>query len=428
MRGFSMLDIKLIRKNPQALDAMLEKRGASICSQALLDLDQKKREAIAQAQCIQTERNTVIQSIGQLKAAGQLVNPHVLAHAAHLKSKESELSDLAQSLEKQVQDMLIILPNFLHDDVPFGFSEDENKEILRWKDPEDMPWAKDHVALGLSSGGIDFEQASKVSGTRFCYLKGDIARLERALGQWMLDVHVQEFGFTEMATPYLVKSDAMFGAGQLPKFAQDLFCTKDERYLIPTAEVSLVNWVRERTFSPEDLPLCLTGLTPCFRAEAGASGRDTQGMIRQHQFNKVELVVVCQKEDVDHWHGRMIHQAEILLERLNLPYRKVILCSGDTGTSAQKTYDLEVWLPGQKKYREIASCSQCGDYQGRRLQAKIKYPKGESSFVHTLNGSGLPTGRTLIAIMENYQTPEGNILIPPVLFPYVGECRMIKGA
>lgn len=412
-----MLDLKWIRRHPDILDSCLEKRGLSPRSRHILELDSHHRESLAQLQDIQTRRNQLDQMIAQRRAQGGTWED--------LQDTAQQLKDDVESIEYRekkafivLQQALAELPNILDDCVPFGVSEEDNKEITVWGDIHSMSWAKDHIALGHHLEGMDFQQAAVVSGSRFVYLKGELARLERALAQWMLDMNAQE-GFTEMYTPYLVCESTVFGAGLLPKFEQDLFRTTDHRFLIPTGEVSLVGWGQDKVFSEAELPISLTAYTPCFRSEAGSAGKDTGGMIRQHQFHKVEMVVMCTAEQAEAQHQRIVAQAEKLLQLLGLPYRKMLLCSYDTGATSCKTYDLEVWLPGQQKYREIASCSQCGDYQARRLNAKYKRNSdGRLSFVHTLNGSGLPTGRTLIALLENYQEPDGSVRIPEVLVPY----------
>jgi seryl-tRNA synthetase len=424
-----MLDLKWIRKNPEHLDEVLVRRGGEPMSQRVLHKDIEHRGAMTQWQTIKSQKNQIDGLIAQKKQKGGGQDQELsdlLEQAAALKKEETILFERVSVSEQELHDLLIVLPNTLCSDVPSGLDETANQEVERWGEKRAMPWAKDHVTLGQSLGGMDFEQAAKVSGARFVYLRGELARLERALSQWMLDVHTQEFGFVEMTTPYLVNQGAMFAAGQLPKFSSDLFCTLDGRFLIPTAEVSLVNWAADKVFSESDLPLCLTALTPCFRAEAGSAGKDTHGMMRHHQFQKVELVVVCQEKDVERYHAQMTLQAETLLRRLDLPYRKIVLCSGDTGIVSRKTYDLEVWVPSQNHYREIASCSQCGEYQARRLKSKIKDSQGQMSFVHTLNGSGLPTGRTLMALLENHQQEDGSIFIPPVLHTYMGGKSVLR--
>lgn len=420
-----MLDIKWIRKNPEALAELLVLRGAVGDVDLLLSLDQQYRDSLGELQGIQAQRNELDSLIAQAKATNRDFLDAYLREAIDLKHRESVLEEKVGVYHQALQEKMAELPNHLALDVPLGQDENHNQEIYQWGTPPTMPWFKDHVTLGRDD--MDFEQAATVSGARFVYLKGALARLERALVQWMLDVHTQEFGFIELATPYLVKRKAMFAAGQLPKFASDLFCTLDGRYLLPTAEVSLVNWVAEKVFALEDLPLCITAATPCFRLEAGSAGRDTRGLMRHHQFHKVELVVICQASDEESHHERITLQSETLLQRLCLPYRKVLLCSGDTGIVSRKTYDLEVWVPSQHQYREIASCSQCGDYQGRRLKAKVKDGEGKFHFVHTLNGSALPTGRTLLAILENHQQEDGSILLPSVLSPYMGGQTILWG-
>lgn len=424
-----MLDLKWIRKHPEDLDDILVRRGGEPMAERVLEKDAEHRRAVTDLQNIKSQKNQIDSLIAQKKQKASPLDEEIsalLEQAAVLKKEEFKLSERLSLCEQELHELLIILPNTLCHDVPSGMSDEANQEVERWGEIRVMPWAKDHVTLGQNLAGMDFEQAAKVSGARFVYLRGEIARLERALVQWMLDVHTQEFGFTEMTTPYLVNKEAMFGAGQLPKFLSDLFCTLDGRFLIPTAEVSLVNWAADKVFSEQDLPLCLTAATPCFRAEAGSAGKDTHGMMRHHQFQKVELVVVCQEKDVERYHEQITLQAETLLRRLELPYRKMVLCSGDVGICSRKTYDLEVWVPSQNQYREIASCSQCGDYQARRLKSKVKDAQGGLHFVHTLNGSGLPTGRTLMALLENHQQEDGSIILPPVLHAYMGGKSVLR--
>ncbi len=415
-----MLDLKWIRRHPDILDSCLEKRGLPPRAHHILDLDTQHRSHLSRLQDIQTQRNQLDQLIAQRRA--QSATWEDLQDTAQRLKSEAESNEYAEKHHHSVLlKALEELPNILDESVPFGVSEEDNKEITTWGHIPSMPWAKDHIALGHSLEGMNFQQAAIVAGSRFVYLKGVLARLERALAHWMLDMNTQE-GFTEMYVPYLVSESAVFGAGLLPKLEQDMFRTTDGRFLIPTGEVSLVAWAQEKVFSEDELPVSLTAYTPCFRSEAGSAGKDTTGMIRQHQFHKVEMVVICTPEQAEAQHTRIVGQAEKLLQLLGLPYRKVLLCSHDTGATSCKTYDLEVWLPGQQKYREIASCSHCGDYQARRLNAKYrKTSDGRLAFTHTLNGSGLPTGRTLIALLENYQQPDGSIRIPDILVPYFGK-------
>jgi seryl-tRNA synthetase len=418
-----MLDIKIIRENPAALDLVLSRRkpGAEPLADALL--------ALHKTSC---HWETELQRLRQIKNSLSDWNPNLtdaqrierIEESKSLKTQEDHAIVQARAAKEAFEDALIMLPNWIASDVPDGASEEDNKEIHRWGVPgQACEGFKDHGTWGRDQGLLDVEQAGVIAGARFAFLLGDLARLERALGQWMLDVQTQKFGFTEMAVPYLVRQNAVFGAGQWPKFKEDLFVIPEndhDRFLIPTAEVPLANWVANKILTPEQLPLRLTALTPCFRSEAGAAGKDSTGLLRQHQFNKVELVVVCLPEDVDHWHDQMRKQAEFILESLDLPYRTVVLCAGDMGASAEKTYDIEVWVPSQNRYREIASCSRCGEYQARRMNARFRKADGKTAYVHTLNGSGLPTGRTLLAILENFQCADGTVRIPPVLQPYMG--------
>lgn len=426
----AMWDLKILRHNPELLDECLRKRGIPGASVDLMQWDQRHRLCLQDLEQLRAQKNTLDQAFKKAQKNGnEEQKKQIIAQSTGLKAQEAKLLDNERTLAAQVHERLAVLPNQLCPDVPQGADETSNRLIHTWGTPRSMPWARDHMTLGacLGAGGMDFTQSAHVAGSRFVYLAGQLARLERALGQWMLDVHTQEFGFTEMSVPYLVKPEALFGTGQLPKFGQDLFATTDGRYLIPTAEVSLANWVAGKTLSAHDLPLCLTALTPCFRSEAGSAGRDTTGMIRNHQFHKVELVVICAPDQAEHWHHQMVNQAETLLQRLELPYRKMLLCAGDTGASACKTFDLEVWLPSQNTYREIASCSQCGTYQARRMHTKYRPLDGLApQFVHTLNGSGLPTGRTLLALMENHQDESGDILVPEVLHPYTGGISVLR--
>lgn len=419
-----MLDIKIIRDKPDALDSILSRRNpeSRAVAETLLALYKNYCEEESALQQLRQEKNTLSQwnssDSDQDRAAR-------IARASTLKTQEENLVTTSKTAKKSFESMMVGLPNWIAHDVPNGISEDDNAEIKRWGTPaEPCSGFMDHSTWGRHQGMLDTDQASKIAGARFTYLLGSLARLERALGQWMLDIQSQKFGFTEMSVPYLVRQNAVFGSGQWPKFKDDLFViTADDhpRFLIPTAEVPLVNWAADRIWNESDLPLCLTALTPCFRSEAGSAGKDTTGMLRQHQFNKVELVVVCTPEQTDHWHEKMCRQAEYILEALELPYRTVILCAGDMGATAEKTYDIEVWVPSQNRYREIASCSKCGDYQARRMQARYRRHSDEKiQFLHTLNGSGLAVGRTLLALIENFQCSDGTVSIPTVLQPYMG--------
>lgn len=416
-----MHDIKFIRENPDAFDAALERRGLAPISAQLLALDASKRGGQTQLQALQARRNEVAKAIG----AAMKSDP---ALAEKLKNEAAEIKQKIASLESgeedggELFDALSRIPNLLADDVPDGEDETANIEVLRHGEIPSFAFEpRDHVAIGEGLGLMDFEGAAAISGARFVVLKGALARLERALAAFMLDMHTAEFGYVEVNPPVLAKAHALHGTGQLPKFEEDLFVTKNDYYLIPTSEVVLTNLVREQIVSPERLPLRYTAHTLCFRSEAGSAGRDTRGMIRHHQFSKVELVSITAPEDSEAEHERMRACAEEVLKRLKLPYRVMLLCAGDTGFGANKTYDLEVWLPGQNTYREISSCSNCGDFQARRMQARMKGAHDkESRYVHTLNGSGLAVGRTLVAVLENYQQADGSVRVPEVLVPYMG--------
>jgi seryl-tRNA synthetase len=416
-----MHDIRAIRENPAAFDAGWSSRGMSAQTPAILALDEQLRAAQTLVQAAQTRRNEASKLIGAAKAKKDEAGAaSLMAEVEALKGQMAEQAEIEARVGGQLRDLLASLPNIPDHDVPEGEDEAGNKELRRHGDPVRLNNARDHVDLGASLG-MDFEAAAKMSGSRFVVLKGQLARLERALGQFMLDVQTTENGYTEVSPPLMVKDEAMFGTGQLPKFAEDLFHTTDGRWLIPTAEVTLTNIVREAITAEEELPMRLTALTPSFRSEAGASGRDTRGMIRQHQFYKVELVSITAPEASETEHQRMVGCAEGILKKLGLAYRTMLLCAGDMGFTARKTYDLEVWLPSQNMYREISSCSNCGDFQARRMDARTKAAGGKGTrFVHTLNGSGLAVGRTLVAVMENYQDEGGRIAIPDVLQPYMG--------
>jgi seryl-tRNA synthetase len=423
-----MHDIKAIRDNPAAFDAGWSSRGLSAQTPAILALDGQLRAAQTALQAAQSRRNEASKLIGQAKAKKDEAGAAALmSEVEALKGEMTAQAEVEARIGGELRDLLASLPNIPDPQTPAGADESENVEVRRHGDPLRLNNARDHVDLGAALG-MDFEAAAKMSGSRFVVLKGQMARLERALGQFMLDVQTTENGYTEISPPLLVKDDAMFGTGQLPKFAEDLFRTTDERWLIPTAEVSLTNIVREAITAEEELPLRMTALTPSFRSEAGASGRDTRGMIRQHQFYKVELVSITTPEESDAEHERMVACAEGILKKLGLSFRTMLLCTGDMGFSARKTFDLEVWLPSQNTYREISSCSNCGDFQARRMDARSK-KAGEKGtrFVHTLNGSGLAVGRTLVAVMENYQDENGRIAIPDVLQPYMGGLTHIGG-
>ena len=416
-----MHDIRAIRENPDAYDAAWASKGLAPQTYAILAIDAELRAAQTALQAAQSRRNDVSKLIGMAKARKDEAGAaELMAEVELLKVRIAEETEIEKARAEALRDLLAALPNLPAEDVPPGEDETGNVEVRRWGEPFAITAPKDHVDLGSGLGLMDFEAAARISGARFVALKGPLARLERALGQFMLDLQTREHGYLEVSPPLLVRDEAMFGTGQLPKFAEDLFHTTDGRWLIPTAEVSLTNLVREQITDETELPLRLTALTHCFRSEAGASGRDTRGMIRQHQFQKVELVSITTPEQSIDEHERMVACAEAVLKRLELPFRTMLLCSGDMGFSARKTYDLEVWLPSQGRYREISSCSNCGDFQARRMDARCKAPGAKGArFVHTLNGSGLAVGRTLVAIMENYQDEQGRIAIPQALHGYM---------
>jgi seryl-tRNA synthetase len=417
-----MHDIRLIRENPQSFDAALARRGAAPASDTLLSLDSRRREVATRMQEAQARRNEASKLIGAAMAKGDKDAAEALkAEVATLKTTLPALEEEERQLSAEAQAALAALPNLPLDSVPDGADEADNVEVLRWGTPRSFDFTpREHADLGPALG-LDFETGALISGARFTFLRGQMARLQRALAQFMLDHQTGVNGHVECTPPLLVKDEAVFGTGQLPKFSEDLFRTTDGRWLIPTAEVSLTNSVREQILPEATLPLRLTALTPCFRSEAGAAGRDTRGYIRQHQFEKVELVTICAPEQSEAEHERMTLAAESVLQALELPYRKVLLCAGDMGATARITYDLEVWLPGQGAYREISSCSNCGDYQARRMNARYRPEGGKGTeFVHTLNGSGLAVGRTLVAVLENGQQEDGSVDLPAVLHPYMG--------
>ncbi len=414
-----MHDLRAIRENPESFDRGLARRGLEPMSPTVLDLDQRRRAAQTQLQEMQARRNEAAKEIGLAKREGRDAQP-LMDEMAQLKERLPQVEEEEKALGADLDRLLATIPNLPADDVPEGPDETANVEIRRWGEPKAIENAKQHFELGEALGLMDFEAASRMSGARFTVLKGGLARLERALADFMLDIHTGEHGYTEVAPPLMVRDNALFGTGQLPKFEEDLFRTGTDHYLIPTSEVPLTNLVNDQIVAAEELPYRYTALTPCFRAEAGSAGRDTRGMIRQHQFWKVEMVSITAPDQSEAEHQRMTQCAETILQRLGLPYRVVTLCTGDMGFSSRKTYDIEVWLPGQNMYREISSCSNCGDFQARRMKARCR-PKGEkqTQFVHTLNGSGVAVGRCLIAVLENYQQPDGSILVPEALRPYM---------
>ena len=422
-----MHDIKLIRENPEAFDAGLARRGVAPQSDNIVLKDAEWRGFNNALQTALARRNEASKAIGAAMGRGDLALAEQLkAEIADFKGDIAELEEKDRNALPLVTDALASLPNLPDAEVPDGADEAQNQEVTRWGTPRGFNFApKEHADLGPALG-LDFETGAAISGSRFTFLRGQMARLQRALGQFMLDQQTITNGYTECAPPLLVREEALFGTGQLPKFAEDNFQTTDGRWLIPTAEVSLTNSVREQILADTALPIRMTALTPCFRSEAGAAGKDTRGYIRQHQFEKVELVSICRPEDSAAEHERMVKAAESILEALGLPYRKMLLCAGDMGFTAKKTYDLEVWLPGQDAYREISSISNCGDFQARRMNTRYRPESGPdgkkagTEFVHTLNGSGLAVGRTLVAVLENYQQADGSVEVPPALLPYMG--------
>jgi seryl-tRNA synthetase len=417
-----MHDLKYIRENPQDFDAALIRRGAAPVSSSVLALDENRRALLTEMQNAQARRNEASKAIGAAMGKGDMATADALkAEVATLKDTLPALEEQERAAGEELDTLLAGLPNLPADDTPDGADETENVEIARWGTPRSFEFEpRDHADLGPVLG-LDFETGVAISGARFTFMRGQMARLNRALGQFMLDYQTGQRGYTECATPYLVRQESLFGTGQLPKFAEDNFQTTDGRWLIPTAEVSLTNSVREQILDEGALPIRMTALTPCFRSEAGAAGRDTKGLIRQHQFEKVELVSIVRPEDSAAEHERMVESAEGILQALELPYRKMLLCTGDMGASARKTYDLEVWLPGQGLYREISSCSNCGDWQARRMNTRYRPAESKGNvFVHTLNGSGLAVGRTLVAVLENHQQADGSVTVPAALLPYMG--------
>lgn len=424
-----MHDLKYIRENPADFDAALARRGAGPVAADLLALDEENRRIATELQMGQARRNEASKAIGQAKGKGDEDTAQALmAEVGELKASLPVLEEKEREVSGRLKDMLAALPNLPDSDVPTGEDEDDNVEISRWGDPRKFDFEPvEHSDLGPPLG-LDFETGVKMSGARFTFLRGQMARLQRAIAQFMLDKQTVENGHTECAPPLLVRDDAAFGTGQLPKFADDFFRTTDGRWLISTSEISLTNSVREQILDEADLPIRLTALTPCFRSEAGSAGKDTKGYIRQHQFEKVELVAIVHPDHSEEEHQRMTEAAESVLKALELPYRKVLLCTGDMGATARKTYDLEVWLPGQNTYREISSISNCGPYQGRRMNTRFR-PDGEkkkTEFVHTLNGSGLAVGRTLVAVLENYQQSDGSVIVPEALKPYMGGIEKLE--
>lgn len=421
-----MLDIKWIRENPAAFDAAMDKRNNNTRAETLLKIDEEKRKKTFLIQELQSQRNKIAKNIAEIKKSGGSVDL-LLEESKKVNKNLSNIENEINS-DNRLEEILAITPNAPNSSVPIGKDENDNIEIERFgkiKNFDFLP--KTHFDLGENLKMLDFEQSAVISGARFSTLSANLAKLERALSNFMLDI-AGEFGFTEISPPNLVKSEAMFGSGQLPKFAEDAFSIDNGDYwLIPTSEVSLVNLAAKKILSEDELPLRFTAYTPCFRREAGSAGRDTRGMIRQHQFKKVELVSITLPEESEAEHEKMTNIACEVLKRLELPFRKILLCTGDMGFCSQKTYDLEVWLPSQAKYREISSCSNCGDFQARRMNAKYKSKKdGKNYFVHTLNGSSLAVGRTIVAILENYQNEDGSINIPEALLSYMGGVKKLE--
>jgi seryl-tRNA synthetase len=424
-----VFDIKWIRDNAETFDEGLKRRGLAPQAAALIALDDRRRQTLTTLQDAQSRRNAASKEIGKAKASkDEATASKLMAEVADLKETIAKGEDDERKLDAEIKSALDVIPNLPRADVPDGADETGNVEVRRIGSPATLDFApKQHFEIGEALGLMDFEAAQKISGARFVVLKGALARLERALASFMLDLHTGEFGYTEAVPPYLVRDESVYGTGQLPKFAEDLFRTTDGRWLIPTAEVPLTNIAADAILEEAALPLRFTAYSPCFRSEAGAAGKDTRGMIRQHQFSKVELVSIAHPDRSEAEHERMTACAEEVLKRLKLPYRVMLLCSGDMGFSSRKTYDIEVWLPGQGAYREISSCSNCGDFQARRMKGRYR-PTGDKKgtrFVHTLNGSGLAIGRTMVAIIENYQEKDGSVRLPDALRPYMNGAESI---
>ena len=422
-----MIDLKLIRDDAAAFDAALARRGMAPLSAEILAQDARRRSGQTELQSLQARRNEASKEIGQLKRQGGDADA-LMEEVARIKDRLAALEAEDKELGEALDTILAGIPNLPAADVPDGADETQNVEVRRWGNPRNYAFQpKEHFEIGEGLGMMDFEAAAKLSGARFVVLRKHLARLERALAAFMLDIHTLEFGYEETQVPYMVRDHALYGTGQLPKFGEDLFRTTNDYWLIPTAEVPLTNLVADSILDEKDLPRRFTAYSPCFRSEAGAAGKDTRGMIRQHQFTKVEMVSIAHPDRSDEEHERMTKAAQTVLERLELPYRTIVLCTGDMGFGARKTYDIEVWLPGQNTYREISSCSNCGDFQARRMKARFR-PEGEKNtrFVHTLNGSGLAVGRTMVAILENYQNEDGSVTVPEKLRPYIGGLEVIQ--
>jgi seryl-tRNA synthetase len=424
-----MLDPKLIRSDISTVATQLKRRGYELDVSAIESLEVKRKECQVRTERLQSERNTKSKSIGKAKAAGEDIQPLLEEVAGLGEALDKAKAELGE-IQEQLDAILMGIPNLPHESVPEGKDESDNVELRRWGEPRKFDFGeKDHVDVGADLEGLDFETASKLTGSRFVVMRGQMAKLHRALIQFMLDLHTSEHGYTEVYVPYIVNSDSLRGTGQLPKFEEDLFCVDRDAgyYLIPTAEVPVTNLARGEIIDADDMPLKLTSHTPCFRSEAGSYGKDTRGMIRQHQFEKVEMVQLVKPDEAWNALEQLTAHAETVLQRLQLPYRVVTLCSGDIGFSAAKTYDLEVWLPGQQAYREISSCSCFTDFQARRMQARWRNPDtGKPELVYTINGSGLAVGRTLVAILENYQQADGSVTVPDALQPYMNGIEVLK--
>lgn len=421
-----MLDIKLIRRDPKTVEEALSRRGIAISLAPLLEMDERRREKLVEVESLKNRRNTVSEEIGRLKKSG-LDAGDMVAEMRLVTQQIKELDEEIRKLEEEIEAFLLNVPNIPHESVPFGADSDDNVELRRWGEPRRFDFTpRPHWEIAEQLDIVDFERGGKVAGARFCFYKGAGAALERAVINFMLDLHTRQHGYLEIFPPFLVNRDSMIGTGQLPKFAEDMFKVENTKYyLIPTAEVPVTNLYRGEILDGEKLPIYHCAYSACFRAEAGAAGRDTRGLIRQHQFNKVELVKFCRQEDSYEELEKLTRDAERVLQLLELPYRVVVLCTGDLGFSAAKTYDIEVWMPSYEKYVEISSCSNFTDYQARRAGIRYRVGRGKTLYVHTLNGSGLAVGRTVAAILENYQEEDGSVRVPEVLKPYMGGLEVI---
>mgnify|MGYP005844308583 CR=1 FL=1 len=419
-----MIDIKWIRDNPTALDSALKRRHAEPKSEKILDLDTTRRTLMTDMQALQSRRNEISREIGQIKAKGGDA-PELMSEMQELGPKLKDVEEKVRGLDEDLQDILSSLPNIPAEDVPEGLDDTQNEEIHKWGKIKDIQNPKAHYELGEALGLMNFERAAKMAGSRFVWLEGQLARLERALMNFFLDSQTMQNGYTEASTPFMANAKTLYGTGQLPKFEDDQFKTEDGYYMIPTSEVTLTNSVQGDILPAEVLPIKYTAATPCFRREAGSAGKDTRGMIRVHQFTKVEMVQIVHPDKSEEAHQEMVRCAEDLLQKLEIPYRVVKLCTGDLGFGARKTYDIEAWIPSQNTYREVSSVSNCGDFQARRMNTRFRTGPKQTEFVHTLNGSGLPTGRTMVALLENHQQADGTIRIPEVLQPYMGGLAFI---